>query len=364
MTYCLAWKTKSAIFLLADSSVTLNKSLKKTYSSFGELQGSQGDISVVESLLKINPLRKNVAIAFAGDVRVANSIIDTIRVLLDSGESCRKALEKAIANNSPIPSSRSVSIILAYYENQFPMLAHFNSQQPQKIIDVEDVIQIGSMGSYYPEFSARMIRSFIGGTSKPENILAAITAVVQTYGIHAVLSEMYVGGAFFGLFIDQYGLNWQEDTTYIIYYDRRGVPNIGGFITVGVRDNVLFAASSLTNETKFMTSHVSAENANSWIGEWQERILDILKSYHSEYYVFISTQHRITSIVRTYGNITNEYFQIRPLGGNKVEILLHDKFYQLIRDFSIKKGDENGIPFQLTWLHATNADRPSPGFVN
>lgn len=360
MTYCLAWKTKSAVFLLADTSVTLNKSLRKSHSSFGELQGSQGSISVVESLLKINPLRKHAAIAFAGDVRVANSIIDSIRILLDSGESCRKAFEKAIVSNSPIPPSRSVSIILAYYENEFPMLAHFDSRQPQKIIDVEDVIQIGSMGSYYLEFSGHMIRSFIGGTSKPENILTAITAVVQTYGIHAVLSDMYVGGALFGLYIDQYGLNWQEDTTYVIYYDKGGVPNIGGFITVGVRDNVLFTASSLINETKSMTSHVSAENANSWIGEWQERILDILKNYHSEYYVFLSTQHRITTIVRTYGNITNEYFQVRPLGGNKVAILLHDKFYQLIRDFSIKKGDENGIPFQLAWLHATNADRPTP----
>jgi len=227
MTYCLGWKTKKAVFLLADTSVTLHKPLGKMYSSFGELQGSQGRESVVESLLKINAVHKMAAIAFAGDVGVANSIIESLQKILNLGKPYRQAFEAAIASNSPIPSSKPISFIFAYVESDSPKLLYFDSE-PHRLVDVEEVVQIGSMGSYYPSFSDQMIRSFIGGTSKPENILAAITGVVQTYGIHAVLSEMYVGGGFFGLYIDQSGLYWQEDTTYVIYHEKNDHLNIGG----------------------------------------------------------------------------------------------------------------------------------------
>ena len=354
MTYCLGWKTKKAVFLLADTSVTLNKSLGKKYSSFGELQGSQGNESVVESLLKINAVEKKAAIAFAGDVGLANSVIESLQTFLDLGKPYRQALEAAIANNSPLPSSKPISLILAYVDTNSPKLLYFCSESSE-LIDIEDVVQIGSMGSYYPSFSDQMIRSFIGGTSKPENILAAITGVVQTYGIHAVLSEMYVGGGFFGLYIDQSGLYWQEDTTYVIYHINNDALLIAGFITIGVRENVLFIGSSLLNETKFISSHISATSMNSWMQTWPPRIFNTLKTYSSDFYVFLNTKQQMATIVRTYGNLMNEYFKIRPLEGNRVEILIHDKFFQLIRVISAEP-IEDGIPFQLAWLHATNAD--------
>lgn len=355
MTYCLAWKTKHAAFLLADTAVTLNKSLGvRKYSSFGELQGSEGKETVIESLLKINVFGKTCALVFSGDVELANSIIDSLKFYLDSGESPRRAFRAAIRTNSPFSKFKSVSILFTFFDGQVPVLLKFDSTNPTAFIDDLDIVQIGSMGSYYPAFSDYIIRSFIDGSSKPGNILAAITAVLQSYGIHSVLAKMYVGGAFFGLYLDQSGVYWQEDTTYVIYHENDQRLQLAGLITVGIRDNVLFVGSSLINETKFMSNRLSAAAIESWMNSTSQQVLKTLDNYQSQYYVFLSNKQHMVTVVRTYGNLTNEYFQIYPLGNNKVAFLLNERFYQLIRDIHAQRSD-NAIPFRLTWLHATNA---------
>lgn len=355
MTYCLAWKTKRAVFLLADTSVTLNASLSaRKYSSFGELQGMRGKETVTESLLKINVVAKNSAIAFSGDVDLANSIIDTLKTLIESGETPIPAFRAAICSNSPFSPSRTVSFLFASFEGNTPKLLHFDSLDPTVFSDSNDVVQIGSMGSYYPSFSEYMIRRFIDGTTKPENFLAAVTAIVQSYGIHSVLSQMYVGGAFFGLYVEQAGVYWQDDTTYVIYHENNDILDLGGLITVGVRDNVLFVSSSLISETKFISNRVSAPTIHNWIDLLSNEVLNILNTYQSEYYVFLSNKDRMITVVRTYGNLLNEYFQIRPLEPNKVAFFLHDKFYDSIREMNAEP-IHDAIPFKFAWLHATNA---------
>ncbi|MFH0991378.1 MAG: hypothetical protein V1799_15325 [bacterium] len=234
------------------------------------------------------------------------------------------------------------------------MLVHFDSRFPTRFSDVEETAQIGSMRSYYPEFSDYMIRSFISGTSKPENILGAITAIVQSYGIHSILSEMNVGGAFFGLYLDASGPHWQDDTTYVVYHDDDHTLDVGGVITVGIRDDVLFVGSSMINQTKFISSHLTAATMSGWMASWAESIFNILNEYRSEYYIFLSNKHWMATVVRTYGNLANEYFQVHPFDHNKVAFAFRNKFYEMICDIHAQPVD-NELPFRFCWLHATNA---------
>src|SRR5262249_39910757 len=103
MTYCLAWKLRNAVFLVADAAVTGGSMpLRETRSSFGELHKA-GPTKVQQAALKVFHLPGERGLTFAGDVRVGHELVRAMAEFLSHGSSTIDAAKAGLANVCPVP---------------------------------------------------------------------------------------------------------------------------------------------------------------------------------------------------------------------------------------------------------------------
>jgi hypothetical protein len=147
VSFILAWKFRSTIYLVADTAVTVNQQVgDSTYTSFEERSISQPGKSVYEGALKLINLER-AAIAVAGDSDLGLEIARTVKDALRQTGDPRQAFETAIISHTPFQSNRSCSLIIAFPNSPNPSLVSFNLNNDQRIIEhTEDCfLPIGSI---------------------------------------------------------------------------------------------------------------------------------------------------------------------------------------------------------------------------
>src|SRR6266436_5097559 len=102
MTYCLAWKARDAIMMIADNMVTANTPWvqMRSHSNFGEQQVAGPKKWIQECALKLIAL-PNCALAFAGTVHLAYSIAASLKEYLKGGLDAAQAFDRAVKNSQP-----------------------------------------------------------------------------------------------------------------------------------------------------------------------------------------------------------------------------------------------------------------------
>jgi len=349
MTYCLGWKSQNSVFIVADTALT-TEAYKPTgpfVSSFGEVNYSSKDTYVREALLKICVVGK-IIIGFAGNVNTAFEIIAVFKQLISSNSSVHEVLEKAIRSCGPYSKKNDVELIVGYVDKNGPRLISYNHDEERSIHEHDQFVQVGSIASYYPALSEATIKMFLKGKLPDENMLAAITAILQNYGILDRLMKMKVGGVFFGISVNATGVSWQEDTSYFLYPpDLRSLQHI----SVVARDNVLSVSSSLSGDKRVFMNTINTTNPEKWQARWIPRLKRKFNSGQSIFYTFLSKRDRLITVIKAPNPLSNKYFKIHADGMGKFDLFFSPELMAMLKNPNVV---EKGIslPFRFNWISA------------
>jgi hypothetical protein len=344
MTYCVGWKYRDAVFLLADTAVTKNVQPSTSHSSFGQLHAEVRGEHVEEGLLKLVPLNSGTVAAFAGDVELATSCLEFIYGQMDAGTSLRDVCNALTISLGPFPEERPVDILIAFTDQEGRCeLVHWNSSLGLDPTE-SDWYQIGSLTSYHADLTPALLSLFVSGSLDTERMLPVASAIVQSYGIHHDLLSMNVGGLVFGAQSRLGSVTWQPDTNYFIYsldFSFRGI------ITAIARDNTLVVSSSITDDTRVFGHIISMPRQDLWTQDWVERSKREIDSGLSPLWVFISTAGRVITIIfRSDVNKDSRYVKFQNLGGGKFDIGLSPDLMALLQQPLYDRND-GSLPFRL-----------------
>lgn len=217
MTYALAWKTDTDVFLAADTALTTYLPTAKLHlksSSFG-YDHVQTDKKVVqESAVKLF-LKNAIGIAFAGRYELAVSVAKSFYEKRDEGHSHLEALKNALFLNSPFPKDATLQLAVGYYENG-PHLLTFDSLKGTDIRDDQRIVHMGNVPDPMKEVAENWIFEIITNiTNDPAQLLVSAIGFLQSSSIFDNLLEIGIGGAFTGIYVNQNGGKWQPDVIFI-----------------------------------------------------------------------------------------------------------------------------------------------------
>lgn len=344
MTYCLGWKTKNNVFIAADSAVTITSTSAPStpLSSFGEVSYSDKTTHVYEGLLKICVVDRLI-VAFSGCVPTAINVIKTFEQFIKVNPNILEGLRRAVLSSGPYTKENDIALILGYYDKDGPILISYNHDGKRSINDHDQCIQVGSIGSVYRVSSEIVIKTFLQGNLGDEHMLAAVTAVLQSYGIFDQMMRMNVGGVFFGASVNASGVSWQMDTSYFLY-----PPNlsISHFISVYSIDNAIGIASSFVSPRVFMNT-INAADVTEWQDKWMSVLKEKLNSGKSVFYTFLSMKDRLITVIKKTDNSTDRYFKMQAdhLDGKEKYTFSFSAELVEILNYARPAGDE----FRFNW---------------
>lgn len=360
MTYILGYKSKKCTYLTGDFALTRtgrNISLREEYSSFGEkhiLRGEGGkQYTVEEAMLKIFPVSVNVAVGFAGDVGFAVSIIENFSLLINDQHptTVQKLINLLIQSiNTSMPSHLSAHFVVGGILKDSPFLFAVESHS-MVIQENTEFIHVGSIAnSSVPTSAEQIIAPLLQANDVDKEILICSNAVIQSILLHERSIQQGVGGLFLGLQISNEGIQWQKDTSYILYDS--GFRNFT-MINMVVRDNVVALSSPYTQDGKrFFTTTTAQVNISKWWSEWSESVNRVLNDSLMDYYVFLSTEYMLIVIVRQIKNMNNELIVINKTAGrNRISFgLSPDVQKAILMKPQVRKETDGGIPLRLQWF--------------
>lgn len=344
MTYCLGWKYKDSIFLLADTAVTKQAQPQTPRSSFGQMHDNVRGEHVEEALLKLIPLGRGLVAAFAGDVYWAGRCLDFIREHSATIEGTANLLKSMQANLGPFEDGREVELIVGNStDSGYSELLCWNSKTGIDTYDA-DFYQIGSLVSYHSALTTDLLSTFANGNLDAERMLPILTAIVQSYGVHENLIDMYVGGLIFGVKTSGGLVSWQKDINYVLYDPAFQSPEI---VSAVARDNSLVVRSSLTNDTRIFRHSASVHRATSLDQGWVKRVRADLDSGRASCWVFISTIYRvITVIFREDPDKDSKYVKMKNLDSETFNLAVHSELLAMLQQHLVDRGD-GSLQFRL-----------------
>ena len=347
MTYCAGWKYSNSVYLFADTAATKNSPPTTTHSSFGELHAQVRGEHVEESLLKIVPLSDGIAVAFAGDVQLATSIIEFLSENLEANASdVRPLLSSVTTSLGTFSRDREVGLLLAVSDSlREPQLLHWNTASGLDTSE-SDYYQIGSLTSYHSALTPQVLSLLAKGNLAPDRLLSVLTAVVQSYGVHDNLIQQNIGGLIFGLRTHAGKTIWQEDTNYVLYDPQVKSPI---WVSAFVRDNVVVLNSSQTNDIRCLAHSVSTASIQAWCDKWQNHVKSHLETDRYRYWVFISMLGKVITVLRR-DNLDEEsrYVSLRKTGDGKFDMGISGELMSLLKQPLIDMQD-GSLPFRLNF---------------
>jgi hypothetical protein len=342
MTYCAGWKIGDAAFLIADSAITRPTPPFSTQSSFGQAHRQVRDEHVEEGLLKVAPIGENAAIAFAGDVGLAQQILELLVAHWPSFGNDLGEVHRVLSATFPLDRAPDVAFLLAWRSDTGPRLSQWESRHGFTVLD-GDSCAIGSIGNYHRTLTSHALQQIRNLNVPQEDVLPAITALVQSFGVHDDLIEQNVGGAVFGLAVDSDGVHWQSDTGYLIYSCLVQQPE---FVSASVRDNTLVIHSSITRETIAMMNS-AAPDLQTWLATWDARIAEDNKTDHFSIVVCIRREDRLITVIEREPGRAGPFMRFRFAEGQRM--LDFTKEIGKVLDQPLEPTPD-GLPFKLVFL--------------
>ena len=353
MTYILGWKNDDNVFLAADSASTTlgtTPSTNITHSSFGE-QHIVGEHGVVEeTTLKLCRVGQKAIVAIAGNTKCAFETVKTFKTALKIYADVKEAFEKAIYSCEPYPKDTDVGLIMGCMDKGKARLYSYDSRRADGISEHDVFTQLGSIKGLYRGLTKRITELFLEKRLPRKDMLIAVTALLQSYGIFDVLMNMGVGGVFFGLSINSSGVYWQPDTSYILY-----TPNFSqkDLIAVIARDDIVVVDSSINNYNKLFANTVNLPLlAPEDLNTKRLELRKFLDTGESDFYVWLSKKDRLITVVNANGRYFSRYMKISPDGHGRFDFGFSEKLRRILetpnRDF------DKGLPFRFNWLGCNN----------
>lgn len=330
MTYCLGWLTKHGSYLVADAAITSGQSLSTVRSSFGELHKRKQGRNVEEGALKIISAESS-ALTFAGDSQVGFSIAKSYQQALQVGDPAKAALERAVSSNTPFREGHTVSLMCAFYEDDYPRLMSFNRDDDLKFIDHSegDVVQLGSLSdrSDISQLSEPYVNKIHEMGLEGRSMLASVLALCQSYGVLNYLIELGVGGTFSGGFVDSSGFHWQPDIGYLLIGATKGdlISRADAVFTI-VREDVLSVRSVLADgPPRLFATNTKMESIDTILQRGHRadaQNLELLRAQKFEYLAFLNHSLPIVAMIEMGRNLEHRSVVLYPIAADVDDGLL------------------------------------------
>lgn len=358
MTFCIGWKFKNQVFIFGDTLFTQNTTLddpENRKTSFGELQGNTNihgkPAFVEENGIKVKAFA-NGAIAYAGSVAIAEAMAEIVESSMTAGRSALEALQLALHNVQPVKESEHTSLLLTCRQANEIALYLLDTKNLGSIKKVEGLVQIGSIGdhhkantkSFISKIESDITNRFQPGFHSPKNLLAQISAYLQSIGVHDKILNEAVGGAFVGLCHSVNGIEWQPDTLYVV---RSPIPTSDNIFCCGVfvRNQVLGLISTASEINKFIawkSIHEENSDTHNRINEASKEITKKFDSGMFEFLVVLNSGIHTATIVEMKNNTYHKLVFIdtlNPIIDGKIGIIWTDT---LLRAINAIQRDSDG----------------------
>ncbi|MBL8298365.1 MAG: hypothetical protein JNN30_08465 [Rhodanobacteraceae bacterium] len=310
MTYCLAWKHREAVYLIADTLVTQGAPAARKQTSLGEPQVQVAAQDFVEErLIKLEELRAGTAVAIAGEIRLAHDIVEFMRDHLETAGSCAALWPTVNATFGPFHPQRHVAILaVESVDGNSPTITRWSSDQGN-----EHAPRCAWIGSLPPDPAGRIAGHVLDLARYPcstEAMLLSTIATVQLLAHHEEFIRSGVGGVVCGLRVEAGETKWLEDFVSA-FYEEDGT--LDGVVSVHVREGTLAINSTYHGDegsvfTRNRASPTSIEEAKAWCIRW----LPYLRHYLNRHvatcaqWIFINRSRPLATVFLTHANVADQ----------------------------------------------------------
>lgn len=323
MTYCVGWKNKNDIFMVADSAVTFTNycSDNPANTSFGEITVKCNNTEVSESITKIHDIDNKVIIAYSGDIDNALKCIEYIKELVVSEVSSITNALQIISENIDIING--VTLIVGFFDNGIAKLCKVRDNH---IETIDKLVEIGSIPESH-DFSNKIRWMINKGCKKflydGENaltnreILPAILITAQCYSIKYRLMDYGVGGAFYGASLAKDGFKRDENISYLItnkapnYYNNEltGI-DFSDFITTNWIDDVLIISSTVLDRPVALFDNFDFETNKNILEALEYSCEEELFNIKTEQFVLFNPFTEMITVIDIKKEIYNNIFKL------------------------------------------------------
>ncbi|MBJ7982999.1 hypothetical protein [Bacillus cereus] len=292
MTYCIGFKSETAVFLIADSMISGGKSeeIKEAfgeYTAFGELVKEE-NVAMQDRRYKVFKLPSNVLVTFAGDVEDALEVIGIFRQELERGLEPVTAFESVLSTG---PYSR-IELLIGFMENDRPKLYSYNYRGKGQFKEEHSTVHLGSGRDheYLSEKSSHFVDSMTNGNYGDGKTLVYTLAFLQNFAIKNTLLMFGVGGFFFGGFVHTGGVQRIWNTTYLMYAvtQNNGKRNLhlNYQVSLNRKDDLLLVSSSFLDHERIYLQEITSEDVPSLV-ELEKQVKQLRDDYWEGKFKFV-----------------------------------------------------------------------------
>lgn len=316
MTYCVGLRTKTGVFIGADSvfsspSPSTHAAADHLTTAFGERQGDVGPDHlryVSEEGLKIS-IGNDTVVGFAGDVDTARAAIRTYFEGRKSGLGARESVHAALV--SVTPCEEEAEVLFAFYEAEAPCLLLVNTLN-QSTREVEGLVQLGSqLAAGQHEWTARFVSASLEQLDRygahplhTERTFTTFVALLQSYGVHDYLLQHGVGGAFVAAWVTPTGARWQGSHLYVIHGE---IPAFEDpMCATSIRNDVLCLINNQTASTKILTwrrPSESEDETKARVDSVAEISVAAWDAGTFDYFISLNSAKHIVTVVEMRGHL-------------------------------------------------------------
>lgn len=337
MTYCVAWKSRSTAYLISDTALTINDTSGnykpvKTNTSIGESTFTDKNITVEEWALKQFRIESNFIVCYSGEVEKALEVIRVIKKFYLKDNPLR-SFELAIDSVRNPDQGETVQFLFSFCLNKEIRLFSYNVNHDSHLAEIPEdtLVQIGSLSSSdYSKLTNRFFKDHVLTLDTSAKQFYQFLSYFQHLGLHDNTLKKFAGGLYSGLYLDNAGSHWNDDTAITIYNTNLANRELQllGRVNYFIRYDCLILFSTFTTHKELFVHSPDHPVYKSL--DLQDEIDKIHYSFVPKIQMFLAKNERIVATIKTNGSNNNIHFSEENNNGHfKMKYPLH--FIELLK---------------------------------
>lgn len=354
MTLIVGWKNNNTVYIAGDSAITdPNKSEMNpdTQTSFTEAIVNEPK-QVLDTALKVEILQNKLLVASAGnDYLCRNFIKDLYHKIKTVDSEIITVINDTITEYN---HTRDCGFIFGFVRDGKPCLFSYNDSV-RNLTELKEVANFTYAGSI-DETVIKIIQSITTLIKKSNfddsKTMVSLCAILQSFVLRHPQMERGVGGFFAGAYINNHGIRWLDDTTYLIYNKGFPTENSGINISVALRDNGAFVytpQSGVHNKILLNThSENPKEEAQKWLDKHYEETNKKVNTSDSKYIAFLHSTRPIVGILSA---DYSKYVKVLSIDTLRREVVLTGEWLNKLFSYAVPKGLDRDEVYPFTFYY-------------